>query len=34
VEEWWGDGTTDFAFDPVDFLGLLAVLVPRPRINF
>ena len=29
----WRDGTTDVVFDPVDFLGRLAVLVPRPRIN-
>jgi ribosomal protein S27E len=29
----WRDGTTDIVFDPVDFLGRLAVLVPRPRIN-
>lgn len=29
----WRDGTTDVVFDPVEFLGRLAVLVPRPRIN-
>ena len=29
----WRDGTTHLAFDPVEFLGRLAVLVPRPRIN-
>lgn len=29
----WRDGTTGFVFDPVEFLGRLAVLVPRPRIN-
>jgi hypothetical protein len=29
----WRDGTTDVLFDPVEFLGRLAVLVPRPRIN-
>ena len=29
----WRDGTTDVVFDPLEFLGLLAVLVPRPRIN-
>jgi hypothetical protein len=29
----WRDGTTGFVFDPVDFLGRLAVLVPRPRVN-
>jgi hypothetical protein len=29
----WRDGTTDIVFDPVEFLGRLAVLVPRPRIN-
>ena len=29
----WRDGTTGLVFDPVEFLGRLAVLVPRPRIN-
>ena len=29
----WTDGTTHVVFDPVEFLGRLAVLVPRPRIN-
>ena len=29
----WIDGTTHLVFDPVEFLGRLAVLVPRPRIN-
>ena len=29
----WRDGTTHLSFDPVEFLGRLAVLVPRPRIN-
>jgi hypothetical protein len=29
----WRDGTTGFLFDPMDFLGRLAVLVPRPRVN-
>ena len=29
----WRDGTTDVVFDPVELLGRLAVLVPRPRIN-
>lgn len=29
----WRDGTTEVVFDPVEFLGRLAVLVPRPRIN-
>jgi uncharacterized protein YbaR (Trm112 family) len=29
----WRDGTTEIVFDPVEFLGRLAVLVPRPRIN-
>ncbi len=29
----WIDGTTHVMFDPVEFLGRLAVLVPRPRIN-
>jgi hypothetical protein len=27
------DGTTHVRFDPCDFLGRLAVLVPRPRVN-
>jgi hypothetical protein len=29
----WRDGTTHLRFDPCDFLGRLAVLVPRPRVN-
>jgi Putative transposase len=29
----WRDGTTALVFDPVEVLGRLAVLVPRPRIN-
>jgi hypothetical protein len=29
----WGDGTSEVAFDPVTFLGRLAVLIPRPRVN-
>jgi catechol 2,3-dioxygenase-like lactoylglutathione lyase family enzyme len=29
----WRDGTTHVRFDPCDFLGRLAVLIPRPRIN-
>ena len=29
----WADGTTHLLFDPIEFLGRLAVLVPRPRIN-
>ena len=29
----WRDGTTALVFEPVEFLGRLAVLVPRPRIN-
>jgi len=29
----WRDGTTALVFDPVSFLGRLAVLVPRPRVN-
>jgi hypothetical protein len=29
----WPDGTTHVVFDPVEFLGRLAVLVPRPRVN-
>ena len=29
----WIDGTTHVVFDPVEFLGRLGVLVPRPRIN-
>jgi hypothetical protein len=33
LREPWRDGTTDFVFEPVDFLGRLAVLVPRPRVN-
>ena len=33
LRQTWRDGTTDILFDPVEFLGRLAVLVPRPRIN-
>jgi hypothetical protein len=29
----WTDGTTHLVFEPVEFLGRMAVLVPRPRIN-
>jgi catechol 2,3-dioxygenase-like lactoylglutathione lyase family enzyme len=29
----WRDGTTHVRFDPCDFLGRLAALVPRPRVN-
>jgi hypothetical protein len=29
----WRDGTAHLVFDPVEFLGRLAVLIPRPRIN-
>jgi len=29
----WRDETTAIVFDPVEFLGRLAVLVPRPHIN-
>jgi hypothetical protein len=29
----WSDGTTHLTFDPVDLLGRLAVLIPRPRVN-
>ena len=29
----WRNGTTALVFDPVSFLGRLAVLVPRPRVN-
>jgi len=29
----WADGTSVVALDPLTFLGRLAVLVPRPRIN-
>jgi hypothetical protein len=29
----WADGTAVVALDPMTFLGWLAVLVPRPRIN-
>ena len=28
----WADGTTQVVFDPLESLGRLAVLVPRPRI--
>ena len=28
------DGTTQVAFDPVDFIARLAALVPKPRISF
>jgi hypothetical protein len=27
------DGTTQVAFDPVDFITRLAALVPKPRVN-
>jgi len=27
------DGTTQVAFEPVDFISRLAALVPRPRVN-
>ena len=27
------DGTTQVAFDPVDFIARLSALVPKPRIN-
>ena len=27
------DGTTQVAFDPVDFMARLAALVPKPRVN-
>jgi hypothetical protein len=29
----WRNGTTDLVFDPIEFLGRLAVGVPRPRVN-
>ena len=29
----WADGTSAVTLDPVTFLGRLAVLVPRPRVN-
>jgi hypothetical protein len=29
----WADGTTHLRFDPLELLGRLAVLTPRPRIN-
>jgi hypothetical protein len=29
----WRDGTTDLVIDPMEFLGRLAVLIPRPPIN-
>ena len=28
------DGTTDVVFEPLDFMGRLAALVPTPRVNF
>ena len=27
------DGTTQVAFDPVDFIARLAALIPKPRVN-
>jgi len=27
------DGTTQMAFDPVDFMARLAALVPKPKVN-
>lgn len=29
----WRDGTTHFVFEPLEFLGRLAALTPRPEIN-
>lgn len=29
----WTDGTTHLIFDPVDLLGRLSALIPRPRVN-
>ena len=29
----WADGTSHLKFDPVELLGRLAVLTPRPRVN-
>jgi hypothetical protein len=29
----WRDGTTALVLDPVEFLGRLAVLIPKPRVN-
>ena len=29
----WTDGTTHLVLDPIELLGRLAALVPRPRIN-
>ena len=29
----WADGTTQLLFEPVELLGRLAALTPRPRIN-
>ena len=29
----YSDGTTQVAFDPVDFIARLAALVPKPRVN-
>ena len=31
--ECFGHGTTQVAFDPVDFIARLAALVPKPRVN-
>jgi len=31
--ECFGHGTTQVAFDPVDFMARLAALVPKPRVN-
>jgi len=33
LRQCWADGTTPLVFDPLEFLGRLAVLVPGPRIN-
>ena len=32
-EDPYRDGTTQVAFDPVDFIARLAALVPWPRVN-
>jgi hypothetical protein len=29
----WRDGTTHLMFEPLEFLGKLAALTPRPEIN-
>jgi len=29
----YANGTTQFLFEPLDFIARLAALVPRPRVN-